>query len=381
MYSPEFNIGSLILYVTIAIICCCCLKMSIRGIYCGRSEILRTDLGYIYTCIILILFAICRKVSANIGGADALNYESIFLDALNSQSKYDSQEVLFGIFNRIIRSFTSNPILYRSICYSIIAFSYIIFIKCFSEKWMSVIPYLVIVLFYLKSFNTMRSSLAVAIFTIALVLLYKNKKIIAFSLIISTVFIHRMSVLYIPFIIFYFFGYKFIINMGLKRMIFFLILYSWITYIIATSIQTFVLGAMLLDGTDSYYLQKNMNGSIFDSSILLLPLIALLIFWFITNRKLNVDNRTEFLTVCIAYDIIIAPAAILLGMWRFNEFMFLERLTVWGVLISLYRIRFERKSRILVTLLFVCIFLGWLIYRIEREWDPCKIMPYIFIWD
>ena len=246
---------------------------------------------------------------------------------------------------------------------------------------MSVIPYLVIVLFYLKSFNTMRSSLAVAIFTIALVLLYKNKKIIAFSLIISTVFIHRMSVLYIPFIIFYFFGYKFIINMGLKRMIFFLILYSWITYIIATSIQTFVLGAMLLDGTDSYYLQKNMNGSIFDSSILLLPLIALLIFWFITNRKLNVDNRTEFLTVCIAYDIIIAPAAILLGMLRFNEFMFLERLTVWGVLISLYRIRFERKSRILVTLLFVCIFLGWLIYRIEREWDPCKIMPYIFIWD
>ena len=93
MYSPEFNIGSLILYVTIAIICCCCLKMSIRGIYCSRSEILRTDLGYIYTCIILILFAICRKVSANIGGADASNYESIFLDALNIQSKNDIQEV------------------------------------------------------------------------------------------------------------------------------------------------------------------------------------------------------------------------------------------------------------------------------------------------
>ena len=81
----------------------------------------------------------------------------------------------------------------------------------------------------------------------------------------------------------------------------------------------------------------------------------------------------RFLEILIAFDCIIIPVAAVFGIWRANEYMYLPRLSLWGVIVFSIAQKFARNSRSLIYLLFFI----WLVYRILREWEPNGLMPYI----
>ncbi len=371
---PYFDYNSLFLYVLIGLFSSYMVNISINY---KNNLIYNHETGYVCFYIIFVTLASLRLITFNgIGGIDAYRYEEFFLNALSSESRFDEQDILFGWFNKFVRIFIDSPIIYRSICYSIITLAYIFFIKSFCVKGVSCIPFIVLMVPYLKSFNTMRSSMAIAVILCGLVLLKNRKTLWGVVLICLSVFIHRMSIIYVLFLPFYaiFKHFKYI-NSNIKLIIVVSTL-AIIGYYFALQVQQYVIALSLLDGPDAYYISKNLDGSILDAAITIIPLILLSAMWLICNKRLKGDENISFLELMVSFDIIITPIAKILGMWRANEYFYLGRLVFWAYLIPAYCSGFEIQSRRIIKILFAILFTAWLTYRIIREWEPCGLMPY-----
>ncbi len=333
--------------------------------------------GYICFYIIFVTLASLRLITFNgIGGIDAFEYERLFLNALSSASRFEEQDILFGLFNKYLRIFIDSPVTYRFICYSIITLAYIYFIKSFCIKGVSCIPFILLMIPYLKSFNTMRSSMAIAVILCGLVFLKDRKTLWGVILICMSVFVHRMSILYVLFLPFYaiFRHYKYT-NSNIKLIIVVSTL-TIIGYYLALQVQQYAIALSLLDGTDAYYISKNSNGSLLDAAVTVIPLFLLSVMWLLCNRKLKQDRDILFLELMVSFDIIITPIANILGMWRANEYFYLGRLVFWSYLIPVFCSGFKVQSRVFIKIIFALLFTAWLTYRITREWEPCGLMPY-----
>lgn len=376
---PYFDYSSLILYVLIGLFSSYMIDISIN--YKKNSTYTRQT-GYICFYIIFVTLASLRLITFNgIGGIDAFEYERLFLNALSSDSRFEEQDILFGLFNKTIRFFIESPVIYRFICYSIITLAYIYFIKSFCKKGVSCLPFIVLMIPYLKSFNTMRSSIAIAVILCGLVLLKDRRTLLGVILICISVLIHRMSILYVLFLPFYaiFRHYKYT-NSNIKLIIVISTL-TIIGYYLALQVQQYAIALSLLDGADAYYISKNLNGSILDAAVTVIPLILLSVMWLLCNRRLKYDKSISFLELMISFDIIITPIANILGMWRANEYFYLGRLVFWSYLIPVYCSGFKVQSRVIIKVLLAILFTAWLTYRITREWEPCGLMPYKFFFN
>lgn len=379
MINPYFDIFSLLLYVFIGIIGALFIKYSnlnkpLHVPFIRSGELL----FYIYFIALFVGLAVSRKVGYNIGGTDALNYIEIFENAFSGGDRFEEQEQLFMLFNKIIRSFTANYKIYFLICYFIIVFAYIYFIKNFVHEKISYIPFILLIFPFLKSFNTLRTSLAIALFLIALVLLKKRKYLISYILVIATFFIHRMSILYILFIPFYLlFRRRFVKLQGFRLLIFF-VFFIGIGYISARFIQQYVLAFQIVySSTDLYYVSTSMGNSILQNWPMMVPYVLLFIAYMFGYNKLDNDSATDLLKILCAYDIIIMPVSLVLGMWRANEYLYLARIIMWGFLIKQYSNKFESHSRQTFYIVVFVAFLSWLIFRICSEWNEIGIMPYL----
>lgn len=370
---PYFDISSLFLYIIIGLAGASCLNLSINY---KTNPLYHRNNGYILFFLIYVILASARMVTVGAVGTDALGYEEIFLTSLTSFSRFEEQEFLFGIFNKGIRLLTDSPVIYRFICFSIITFAYIFFIKSFCIKGVSCLPFIVLMIPYLKSFNTMRSSMAIAVILCGLVFLKDRRTLWGVILICISVLIHRMSILYVLFLPFYaiFRHYKYT-NSNIKLIIVVSTL-TIIGYYLALQVQHYAIAFSLLDGADAYYISKNLNGSILDAAITVIPLILLSIMWLVCNNRLNSSKNISFLELMVSFDIIITPIANILGMWRANEYFYLGRLVFWSYLIPVFCSGFKVQSRVIIKVLLAILFTAWLIYRITREWEPCGLMPY-----
>lgn len=370
---PYFDIGSLFLYIIIGLAGAICLNLSINY---KTNPLYPRNNGYILFFLIYVILASARMVTVGAVGTDALGYEEIFLTSLTSTSRFEEQEFLFGIFNKGIRLLTDSPVIFRFVCYSIITFAYIFFIKSFCIKGVSCLPFIVLMIPFLKSFNTMRSSMAIAVILCGLVFLKDRRTLWGVILICISVLIHRMSILYVLFLPFYgiFKHYRYT-NSNIKL----IIVVSALTitgYYLALQVQQYAIALSLLDGTDAYYISKNVDGSILDAAITIIPLILISIMWLICNKKLEYNTDICFLEFMVSFDIIIAPIAYILGMWRANEYFYIGRLVFWSYLIPVFYSGFKVQSRVIIKVLLAILFTAWLIYRITREWEPCGLMPY-----
>lgn len=129
---PYFDLNSLLLYTVIGILGAYCIRLGINN----RNDVsFPWQTGYVGFILTYVLLAGLRLVTPNgIGGKDTYGYEIEFLDSLLSTSRFDEQDVLFGFYNKAIRSITDNVIIYRFICYFIITYAYIYFINAFCIK-------------------------------------------------------------------------------------------------------------------------------------------------------------------------------------------------------------------------------------------------------
>lgn len=371
---PYFDYGSLILFVLIGLLSSYMLNLSINY---RKNTTYTHQTGYICFYIIFVSVATLRLITFNgIGGIDAFEYERLFLNALSSESRFEEQDILFGLFNKVVRIFIDSPVIYRFICYSIITLSYIFFIKSFCIKGVTCIPFIVLMIPYLKSFNTMRSSMAIAVILCGLVFLKDRRTLRGVILICTSVFIHRMSILYVLFLPFYAILKHYTYTNSNIKLIIVVSTLTTIGYYLALRIQQYAIAVSLLDGADAYYISKNLNGSILDAAITVIPLILLSVMWLLCNNRLKYDRNISFLELMISFDIVITPIANILGMWRANEYFYLGRLVFWSYLIPVFCSGFKVQSRVIIKVLLAILFTAWLTYRITREWEPCGLMPY-----
>lgn len=375
MNNIHYSSASLLLYIVVAYIAAYLIYLSKTGYkYIKRSP---RDLPLYILFILLTVFASIRMVGVGgLGGIDAYNYEVNFKYAFSSTDRFQFQDLLFGYFNKLIRLFTDNVYVYRLICYSIISFGYVYFIKYVCPENVSSLPFITLMIPYLKSFNTMRSSIAIAVFLIGLSLLYRKKDLWAIILILSTMFIHRMSVIYVMFLPFYYILGKIWNRKNARKIIISSVLLAFIFILGADSLRSHILTSSLLDTTDTYYL-KRVSG--LSANIMIVPTILLVIVWFINVSNIDREktDKIRFLENLVAFDCIIIPVAGVLGMWRASEYMYIPRLCLWGVLVLSIAQRYTRSNRPVIYIFFFFGFSAWLVYRIMREWEVCGLMPYL----
>lgn len=366
---PYFEINSFVLYIIIGLFGAYCINDYIKS----KKKNVR---GLLFFFIAYASLASFRSVDFALGGADALNYQEFFLSSINSLGEYESKDILFGRFTYLCRIITDSPFLYRIICYSIITYAYLLFIKEFSFYNSSSIPFLLLMIPYLKSFNTMRTSLAIAIFTIGIIFLFKKKTLLSIITILSTFFIHRMSILFILFLPYYYITKDININITKYKTLLGLVSYMVIGYLVSVMLQEYIKAANLLTGSDSYYLTMNSGKSFFESIVTVVPLCLILIVWYLCGNNLTNNNKVNYIKLLIFFDILIYPISFLLGMWRANEYLFIERIIFWSILIPSSEKFFKGNSKKIINYSYCILFFLWLGYRILREWEPCSIMPY-----
>ena len=118
---------------------------------------------------------------------------------------YDSN-LGFRWYNRILRLISDNQIYFLFVTHGIMLAFVIKFLDYFRFRKMSIVPFFLVVFWYIRGFCTIRSNLATAILLLSLIFLvdkrYKQSIVLA---IISFLF-HKMMILYALFIPFYWYS-------------------------------------------------------------------------------------------------------------------------------------------------------------------------------
>ncbi len=334
---------------------------------------------------VFAFWATFRKVAPFLGGIDSLNYIEMFQTALMATAtdyiKGDITEPLFFYYCQNIRLVTDNYLVFFAISYSLIPLSYLIFIKTYCSRTVSYIPFCLLVFPFLHSWCTLRSSLAIALFLIGLSA-YKKNRAIGAALIFATFGIHRMSAIYIPIVFFIWFFEKKIEKISKWKLLFLLVLGIVLSILGAYRLQSYIVSNRLLDGTDLWYLKKMQGTSLltrypmfFAQSLLLIVLLTFENMGAIKKTKEFVDIKT----LCY-FDFILLPATIVCGFWRANQFLYVARLILWGMLIKSGELYINGRYRFMYRAVVLCLFLAWLSFRIYSEYYGLGIMPYKFLW-
>lgn len=381
MNQAYFSYFTLFFYYAMAIVLALMVKkIKGRGLHYSSKN---NNLEYCSMFLLLLCFAVFRKVGINIGGADSVMYEQNFIHALTFRSRFDESDVGFGFFMKIIRYFTDSVFIFRVICYSLIAGAYVLFIKYLCPKGVSSIPFLILIWPYIKSFNTMRNSMAIAVFLLGIILLYKEKKLWGVVLILLSAFVHRMSIIYVPIIPFIYLFRTKINKLSGKQLIICCVIVATIGCILARLLQSYIISNSLLDSdstADSHYIQKTVGGSILDSWPMLFPHLLLLIGMGIFSNRLPKVGLVKYIKVLVTYDMMILPPALLLGMWRASEYLYISSVIMWSILIPIICQLVDKPAKYMVRIIFTISFIFLLYIRFSHEWEECKIMPYLFYW-
>lgn len=368
-----FSLPSFVLYVAVGCMCGLWMKLT-------YSKRLKADPAAMYFGLwfFLTLFAVLRAVGPNgLGGMDAYGYDLIFRNL--EADRIDRMEPLFKYGTMLIRYVTSEVFVYRFVCYGAIAFGYLFFLKRFVVSELSFIPFILMVFPYLRSFNTMRNSVAIAVFVIGIVLFSEKKTLRGVAMMVASFFFHRMSIIYIAFIPFYYMFRKSNFQNGRKLFVF-LICYLVLGYLAARLLQDYIIAANLLsseDNSDMYYISTSVNENIFSRIPLMFQHILLLGAMICWNSRLPRTADVNFLRLLIVFDILIVPVSVVLGMWRSVEYFYIPRLVMWGYLIPCMVRPFTAKSKRILGFGLFAVFVFWLCFRIAKEWEPAGLLPYV----
>lgn len=375
-----FDLTTLIIYIGMSLLGAGVLKQASAFQY--DSDKVKMNIWYIGYICIFTAFATYRYVGIGIGGTDTLSYIQNFKDATTLKGAMignvtSFSEVVFVFYTFLIRKISSDYHVYFLISYFIITLAYIVFFSKYSKKFDSKIPYLYVLFFYLKSFSSLRTGLAVAVFLFAIVVIDK-KKILSLFLMIMAVFIHRSSIIYAVFILFYWIFERKIKNKSGKKIFMICAILSVGLVGFANVFRRFILQFGFLNTTDSYYISHGSSSNVFANWIMFLPQIILLVLFLIIKLDES-DKQLDIIKVCVVFDIIIIPLALSLGMYRANEYMFLPRLVLWSHYVSLIENRYITKSReslIIYRAIVFSLFMAWFLFRLTHEWYELGLMYY-----
>lgn len=340
-----------------------------------------------------------RGVGSGLGGSDSVTYIQFFLNIHDPDSPYTEiiKEPLFRLYCYIFRFFTGGHRVFFAVSYGLIAMSYCVFIEHFCPKRGVFTPFLMLSFLFLRSFCTLRTGMAVAVFLLAITCFDKNR-VISILLLVATVFIHRMSIAFAVFPFFYWIFQKKLPGLSGIRLALFLFVMGLLGVWLARGLQYLVIKLGLLQGTDLWYVSQSRGISLFSKFPMYFMHVLLFIAMSICMEETGQGSRDSLLKILCCYDIIIMPATIIFGFWRANEYLYVARLIMWASLIpkgeDLFKQIFlnikspnryafmskwtEKHIHVAYHLSVTLFIVVWLSFRIYSEWDDLKIMPYVF---
>lgn len=385
---PHWDIASLLLYIILGCISMLAIKRIKEIEYKTAKKLTLMSKPYIIWFTTWIICSIWRGVDSGIGGSDAISYITYFENCLdpNYNGIYVNHlDIGYEILCKLIRLFTSDYHILFFIVYGVIIISYQLFIKEFCLSQIKFTPMLLIFLVYLMGFNTIRTSLSIAFILFGLVLLNRKKFKVAIISFIYSCLVHKASIFYVAFVVFYLLNKKFTLKLWHK------ILWAGFIFIIAKCSQNILIYTNFnqnLNGSYSYYAEMSLNSNFFDNGwkiafgqLLLLGVTVLFkgIIQKDIRKKSSIDQeRFKMIYLMCVYDFMMIPVCYILGIWRGYEYFYLPRLIMWGEVIFALSKLFTKKSRIIFSIGVFFGFICWMTFRIYNIWEDSCIMPYIF---
>lgn len=332
----------------------------------------KSELTYFTLFLVLTCVASFRQVEELIGGTDAIVYvesfynaNMVFFDADNWFS-LQQQEPLMYIMQNIIRLFTGNYHIYFFIIYGFMVFCYLYFIAKLKDANINSAPYMLLIIYYLHTFNTIRSSLAVAFVILAFIRLSQGKKKGYIALVIIASLIH-----YTALICLIFYAYSLFANRNLFKNIQSQLLILLIGYGIIFVLDVFFVG--LLNSTKYAVYLDQSNSLIGQAPIILLCILT--IFYYDELRD-KLKGKEIFIN-CVFFETLIIPFVTNYGFFRAHDYFALPLLFVWGNILKIVENKVPHKNKLLFNVCIFCIMLSWISFRLYKDWLPESIMPYI----
>lgn len=390
VFYPFWSLGTTLLYSVMGVVGCI-------AIYYTQKQLVAVPFYkkkcYVYWFLCWTIFAAFRLIEGGAGGEDANVYYLYFLKSFNIHGYeltplglYDSN-LGFRWYNRILRLISDNQIYFLFVTHGIMLAFVIKFLDYFRFRKMSIVPFFLVVFWYIRGFCTIRSNLATAILLLSLIFLvdkrYKQSIVLA---IISFLF-HKMMILYALFIPFYWYSqHK---KITFKQIIIAILLVSLST----TLLTTYIFGGNVF-GSDfsehySYYSDAAMEVGFlggflkiaFEQIILGVMLLLFQKRIIIAASKMSSLEFRKFQVIWYAclFDCLVIPICSAFGIWRGYEIFYIPRLVMWAILLKVLEPRCV-KLQILYTILCIGLFYGWFLQRTSAEsfWKETSLMPYVF---
>lgn len=380
---PRWDMFSVALYCMMAFvgtICASQAKISKKNRHKKNEK-----LYYVVWFTIWVLFASLRYVAYRIGGTDASSYV-YFFENINSRSLpiyYQHYDKGFWMFTRMIRLFTFNYHIYFIVFYGILMYCYIKFIDEFSVFYGVYISYFMIFFLYLRGFTSFRTNLSVAFLLLALVYLKKKQKFKLALFLIIACSMHKATVLYALFIVFY------LINKRKPITIRTSVIFSFIAGIVGLIVRNYI-GLLFDSRIDAYgsYAKSSIGVSFFDNFWkIAFGQLALMIMMILFNKDImhlilqgKKDDRKKILllrTICM-YDFVLIPITFILNIWRGYEYFYIPRLAMWGIVmrIELQKLPTGFYRKIYKVIIYIAI-ISWFVFRLYNTWEDSSLLPYI----
>ena len=397
MLSSYWDINTLILYLFMGIISELCIfnvykrKMKQSGMSAVKK---RKNIPEEYILLFLIweIFACCRLVAPNIGGADSNGYARYFEQCLETGSSsgylgYEAHaEILYKLLCKGIRLLTDDYHVFFFVCYGIIIVSYILIVEEIFPRIASSVPFVLLAFVYIRGFVTLRSILSASILLIAIAKLYKKRNKTAVILAIASVFFHKATIFYALFILFYFLYIKKKIS---RKAVVIWIATACVASIFAQRLLPYMDLPFLSTGSYVYFSQQSLKLSFWGGGWKMVAsqlLLAVAVWMFNknidkiakTDETVKENNQIAFVKLVCYYDFMMIPVSYILGVWRGYEYFYIFRLIMWGIIIDIIKKKINKRNRIFMSILFFLGFVSWFIFRLYNTWEDSRIMPYIF---
>ncbi len=301
---------------------------------------INTSMAFLF--LILLFFAVMRKIEPGVGGTDAYEYlqkidsanisYSSYLDALRTKSLLKTGEPLFQLFIILCNKLPHSHAVFLLVVYSTIIYCFLRFIRKFYDKTLNLFPILLLICYFLSSFNILRSWLSVALCLISFNLIADKKYIKSIVLILIASLIHYVGFCFLL-VWLCCFLYDKKPRLFSRR--------SLLIFCVGINVLTFVCQSVLINFfTDTKY--SSYMGLLNTVSIIgHIPTILICFYsvWLFDKYK-DIDENIAKCIIAITINLSLMYTIIFLLGWRINDFFALIRM----YMLSVFFYDFKRKK-------------------------------------
>ena len=379
LYLPHWSIQTLIFYLLLGFFP----MLSVRYNHGTVTKFGLFDGLWLFVWTIASAFRVIQK---GIGGTDAYGYIKYFEhcndEHLSALYSHIADDWGFEIINQVLNGICGDYHFFLLVVYGFQTYSFILFYKVFCTRSTNILPYFLTSYLLIRSLNTIRSNLAIAFFLFAMVLLAKRKNIWAIVIAVFSIFIHKMMVLYLPFL---FLSLRFErIRLSRKTILLFFGISASLIIVLKQVILRYV-RSLNIEGAYVSYIGKSSSflqtwGIAFEQLVLGAAMVWLLgkLYDYCNNGVEEENHINRLLLLGCIYDILLVPICGAMGVWRGYEIMYLPRIVMWSIIISIYQQYLSEGTKNIVNVLVFIVLLAWLIFRYSATWKASGLMPFIF---